>query len=99
MSRKPVPGYPGLLWRRIPGPPGAPGVSHALETTAGEPLLVVRHCGHPTALYRYYIQLPNGRVRVDESGRAFKYLVEAKEAALALVWVELGSFPLEGVDP
>lgn len=44
----------------------------------------VRHCGHPTALYPWYGERPDGSMITSgargERGFAFRYLVDAKVA-------------------
>jgi hypothetical protein len=39
---------------------------------------VVIHCGHPTALWPYYIVTPAGETVLAPSGRGFRYLAVAK---------------------
>lgn len=65
-------------WRRL----SAPGdkCSACWEHVSG---VRVRHCGHPTANWPYYIDLGAGRVEVDKTGRGFRLLVDAMEAVEA----------------
>lgn len=55
---------------------------------------VLRHCGHPTALWPYYLEDPQGRMAVSHTGRGFHHLVDAQ---LALEGVLAGQ--LELVEP
>jgi hypothetical protein len=41
----------------------------------------VRHCGHPTALWPYYGETPDGRMILAPSGRGFPTLNDAQAAA------------------
>lgn len=61
-------------WNRKPGPAG--GACGATHTHASGH--TVRHCGHPTANWPYYILTPDGETVLAPNGRGFKYLADAK---------------------
>lgn len=71
-------------WIRTPGPTGQTiGATwrhrHAARWS-------IQHCGHPTALWPYYITDPDGRPHIDPvTGRAFRNLATAKARLLDLV--------------
>jgi len=44
----------------------------------------VVHCGHPTALWPYYGQAPDGQMILTPTGRGFQYLKDAKAAVEAV---------------
>ncbi len=44
---------------------------------------IVKHCGHPTALWPYYGLSPDGEMLVSPNGRGFQLLVLAQEAVEA----------------
>jgi hypothetical protein len=47
---------------------------------------IVRHCGHPTAVWPYYGVSPAGEMLINErNGRAFQRLVEAQAAVEAKI--------------
>jgi hypothetical protein len=43
----------------------------------------VRHCGHPTSLWPYYGEAPDGRMILTPSGRGFRTLNAAQAAVEA----------------
>ena len=47
---------------------------------------IVQHCGHPMALWPYYLVAPNGEKHKARSGRAFQKLLFAQLAAEE--WIE-----------
>ena len=66
-------------WKRSPGMTGSTcGAKWILLGTK----YVVRHCGHPTALWPYYGVRPDGTMILSSSGRGFTRLDEAKQAVL-----------------
>jgi len=69
-------------WKRIPGPSGGTCGAEWRHSTGA----VVRHCGHPTALYPYYGFRANGeRVVIregDDTFSCFAKLAEIKAEAL-----------------
>lgn len=81
----------GISWERIPPPAGLKGARYELvvvdlvyQVRVEYPTGVwVVHCGHPTALWPYYGILPwTDRILVSPSGRGFRHLQDAKDAAL-----------------
>src|SRR4051812_3757632 len=66
-----------MRWIRRPGVFGGKcGASWQLQGTA----FLVRHCGHPTALWPYHGERPEGSMILDHNGRGFSSLAEAKIA-------------------
>lgn len=70
----------GLYWIRTQG---RPQYEYTLCDQAGPLPVVVRHCGHPTALWPYYIEA-HGRMVVAPNGRGFRHVVDARQAAVLL---------------
>lgn len=54
-----------------------PGVRYELTGTGWW----VIHCGHPTALWPYYVESPAGEMILAPSGRGFQFLKDAKATA------------------
>lgn len=81
--RPPRPGHADAPWTRTPGPGGGTCGAQWHHPSGA----VVRHCGHPTALFPYYGFHADGqRVVVrdgDEVFSCFKKLSEIKAAALS----------------
>ena len=67
------------------------GRQYALHCDSQDTGWRVIHCGHPTALWPYYIQMPDGRSVISPSGVAFRLVKDAKAAAeqLAAGQIEL----------
>lgn len=42
---------------------------------------LVKHCGHPTANWPYYVLDPDGRTMIARNGHGFRLLADAKAAA------------------
>ena len=61
-------------WTRKPGPAG--GTCGAKHTHISGHVIV--HCGHPTALWPYYIVTPKNETILAPNGRGFKFLTDAK---------------------
>lgn len=69
-------------WQRQAGPSG--GTCGSVHTHRSG--WIIEHCGHPTALWPYYITDPDGRPHIDPvTGRAFRNLASAKARLLDLV--------------
>lgn len=65
------------LWEKTLGPSGHQTCgAQYLHTPSG---WVVRHCGHPTANFPYYIETPRGRHIYAPNGRGFQLLKDAKQ--------------------
>jgi len=73
----------GYRWAKRPGP-GHPtcGASWQLHHNGRPVGPVVRHCGHPTALWPYTVELPDGVTLIHHSEHAYPTLAEAQEDAL-----------------
>ena len=65
-------------WTRKPSPygKGTCGAKHI--HVSGHKVI---HCGHPTALWPYYIVTPTGETVFAPNGRGFKHLAAAKAEA------------------
>ena len=59
--------------------PSGEGVSRSFERAG----YIVRHCGHPTALFPWYGIRPDGSYVLAPNGRAFRLLRDALEATAA----------------
>lgn len=69
----------GVAWRRKPF--HRTGYAHYELLTDGRSTGVwVRWCGHPTATYKYWVQLPRGAALGE---RAYRHVAEAKAVAEA----------------
>lgn len=65
-----------------------PGRHYQLIVRAEETDIYVHHCGHPTAIWPYYISRSDdgkGPMILAPNGHGFMTLKEAQEAALALI--------------
>jgi hypothetical protein len=71
----------GLSWRRL-GPPGKIGAAYRLCWDGNPADVFVKHCGHPTANYLYWIEV-DGQMHLC-NGRGFLNLKHAQEAAFHL---------------
>jgi hypothetical protein len=67
-----------LEWRRIPGFNGGKCFARWVHRSGWE----VHHCGHPTALFPYYVEAPDGRSFIAANGRGFMHLAAANAAIL-----------------
>lgn len=67
---------------------GTKPARHYQLVRAGSPVDVfVHHCGHPTAIWPYYITRDadgRGDMTLAPNGRGFRLLTDAKAAAVAL---------------
>lgn len=73
-------------WHRIPGiSGGTTGVRHQHLVNGKPSGWVVIHCGHPTALWPYYIVRPDGEMILAPSNHGFQHVADAKKAVLRLV--------------
>ena len=63
------------IWERIASPIGRLSTTY-LHRPSG---YVVRHCGHPTANFPYYIETPEGANIYAPNGRGFQRLDLAKQ--------------------
>lgn len=78
----------GIDWIKTTGPLGHQTCgAHYAMTLDGEPTgYVIKHCGHPTANWPYYIVRPDGQEMYSGGiglGYGFRRLAEAKAAAIA----------------
>jgi hypothetical protein len=68
------------VWERITSPIGRIFTQY-LHRPSG---YVVRHCGHPTANFPYYIETPQGPNILAPNGRGFQRLDLAKQHVEAI---------------
>lgn len=66
-------------WQRTEGRPGKKGGSWAHPSG-----WTVHHCGHPTALWPYYLRDPDGTMVVSHNGHGFVQRAWALEVAEGL---------------
>ncbi len=74
----------GLYWQPIARPPQT---AWQLHDQAGALDVVVRHCGHPTALWPYYAEI-GGRMHIAPNGRGFVHADTARRAAVDIYKTE-----------
>lgn len=81
-----------MTWDRNPGPTGATlGATWELRDSGGSPAgptgVIVNHCGHPTAIYPYTVELPwEPWQLLAPNGKGFMHLMDAKNAAVRRYW-------------
>jgi hypothetical protein len=73
LDEKPAPAP--AVWERVLGSLGKIDTVHIHKPTGW----TVRHCGHPTANFPYYIETPDGRRVLAPNGRGFQRLELAKK--------------------
>jgi hypothetical protein len=61
-------------WKRVRG--GCGGLWELTGTYYS-----VHHCGHPTAIWPYTVQAPDGRMIIAPNGKGFRHLKDAQEEA------------------